>query len=63
MCAFLFRHGLFTILPNWQTASEIPSVNRIDLQAINLAGPTVTRSVPDPLAVLSLNNRLWMMSS
>ena len=27
------------------------------LQALTLAGPTVTRLVPDPLAVLSLNNR------
>ena len=32
--------------------------NRIDLQALTLAGPNVTRPVPDPLAVLSLDNRL-----
>ena len=30
-------------------------VNNIDLQALNLAGPTVTRPGPDPLAVLSLD--------
>ena len=34
----------------------IPSVNRIDLQALTLAGPTVTRPVLDPQAILSLNN-------
>ena len=36
--------------------SGIPSVNTTDLQALTLAGPTVTRPVPDPLAVLSLEN-------
>ena len=38
----------------------MPSVNRIDLQALTLAGPTVTRTVPDTLAVLSLNNRVYI---
>ena len=33
--------------------SGTPSVNKIDLQALTLAGPTVTRPVSDPLAVLS----------
>ena len=42
------------------STSGIPSVNRIDLQDLTLGGPggpTVTRPV---LAVLSLNNRLFM---
>ena len=38
--------------------SENLSVNKTDLQA--LMGPTVTGPVQDPLAVLSLNNRLYM---
>ena len=38
--------------------SGIPSVNRIDLQALTSLGPTVTRPVLDPLAVLSLDNQL-----
>ena len=29
-------------------------MNKRELQALTLMGPTVTRSVPDPLAVLSL---------
>ena len=37
-----------------------PSVNKIDLQALNLAGPTATRLVPDPLAVLGLENQLYI---
>ena len=32
--------------------SGIPSVNRIDLQALTLGGPTVTRLVIDSLALL-----------
>ena len=28
--------------------SGIPSVKRIDLQALTLAGPSVTRPVPEP---------------
>ena len=32
-----------------------------DLQTLTLAGPTVTRPVPDPLAVLSLDNRLYII--
>ena len=32
----------------------------MDLKALTLAGPTVTRPVPDPLAVLSLHNQLYM---
>ena len=38
----------------------ISMTNIIDLQALTLAGFTVTRLVPDPLAVLSLDNRLLM---
>ena len=46
---------------NFISTSGIPSVNRIiDLQALNLAGPTVTRMVSDPQAVLSLYNRLFI---
>ena len=37
----------------------ISSVNRIDLQALNLVGPNITGPVLDPLAVLRLNNRLY----
>ena len=37
------------ISTSWAT-----SVNKTDLQALTLAGPTVTRPVPDPLAELSL---------
>ena len=37
--------------------SRVPSVNKADL---TLVGPTVTRLVPDPLAVLSLDNQLFM---
>ena len=44
----------------WQlfiiSTSGVPSVNRTDLQALTLAGPTVIRPVQDPLAVLSLDN-------
>ena len=34
-----------------------------DLQALTLAGPTVTRPLPDPLAELSLNNWLYIFIS
>ena len=33
----------------------------MDLQGLTLVGPTATRPVPDPLAVLSLNNRLYIL--
>ena len=33
-------------------------MKRTDLQALTLVGPTVTRPVQDPLAVLSLDNQL-----
>ena len=42
-----------------QTLKE-PSVNRKDLQALNLVGPTKDNPVQDPLAVLHLNNRLYI---
>ena len=35
-------------------------VNRIDLRAINLAGPTGDNLVKDPIGVLNLNNQLFM---
>ena len=38
------------------STSETTLANKIDLQALTLSGPTVTRQVPDPLGVLSLNN-------
>ena len=38
-----------------------PSVNRKDLQALTLLGPTRDNPEPDPLAVLHLNNQLWML--
>ena len=34
---------------------------KIDLQALTLVGPTVTRPVQDPLAVKLLDNRLEML--
>ena len=37
-------------------------MSRIGLQALILVGPTVTRPVLDPLAVLNLNNRLYVTS-
>ena len=45
------------------STSGIPSVNGIDLQALTLVGPTVTRPVLDPLAVMHLNNQLFMSAS
>ena len=41
--------------------SEPSLVNKRDLQALTLVGPTVKRPVPDPLAVLSINNQLCML--
>ena len=38
----------------------IKTIYFLILQALTLAGPTVTRPVPDPLAVLSLHNQLYM---
>ena len=35
-------------------------MNRIDLQGNTLLGPTGTSPVLDPLAVLRLNNRLYI---
>ena len=43
--------------PVFILTSGITSVNRIDLQALTLAGPTVTRPV---IAVLGLDNRLYI---
>ena len=39
----------------FQTLREL-SVNRKDLQALTLVGPTRDNPVPNPLAVLHLNN-------
>ena len=38
--------------------SGVPSVNRTDLQALTLAGPTDTSLELDSLAVLCLDNQL-----
>ena len=35
-------------------------MNRIDLQALTLAGPTGKNPVPDPLGVLHLDKQLFM---
>ena len=43
----------------FQTPWEL-SVNRKDLRALILVGPTRDNPVPDPLAVLHLDNRLSM---
>ena len=43
------------------STSGVPSVNRTDLQALILVGPTDTSPVLDPLAVLLLDNRLCMI--
>ena len=40
--------------------SGVSSVNRKDLQALNLVGPTGTSPVLNPLAVLCLDNRLFI---
>ena len=37
-----------------------PSVNRKDLRALTLVGPTRDNPEPDPLAVLHLDNRLYI---
>ena len=40
--------------------SGVPSVNRIDLRALTLVGPLGTSPVLDPLAVLHLDNQLFI---
>ena len=42
--------------------SGVPLVVRPDLKALILAGPTVTRLVPDPLTELSLDNQLYLLN-
>ena len=42
------------------STSGEPSVNRIDLPALTLAGPTWHKPVLGPLAVRHLENRLYM---
>ena len=39
------------------------SVNRKDLRALTLVGPTRNNRILDPLAVLHLDNRLYIMNS
>ena len=41
------------------STSGEPSVNRIDLQALTLEGPTRNNLVLDPLAELHLDNQLF----
>ena len=45
------------------STSGVPSMNKIDLQALSLMGLTVTRLVQDPLAVLSLDNQLSTLTT
>ena len=40
--------------------SGVPSKNRINLQALTSAGPTGTNPVLEPLAVLHLDNQLYL---
>ena len=53
----IFGKQVFFIL-----ASGIPLMNRIDLLALTLVGPAETSPVPDPLAVLHLDNQLYMLT-
>ena len=48
------------ILTNVFSTLRGPSVNRKDLQALTLMGPTRNNLVLDPLAVPHLDNRLYM---
>ena len=43
------------------STSESSLVNKRDLQALTLVGPTVTRPVQDPLAVLILDYWLYIL--
>ena len=43
------------------STSGVPSVNKTDLQALTLAGFTVISSVQELLAVLNLDNRLFII--
>ena len=55
-------HSVTTKSPNcslFQTLREL-SVNRKVLQALTLVGPTRENPVPDPLAVLHLDNQLYI---
>ena len=45
------------------STSGEPSVNRKYLQALALAGPTMKNPVPDPLAVLHLDNNVHRAST
>ena len=38
----------------------VPSVNRVDIRALTLVGPTGASPILDPLAVLHLHNRLYI---
>ena len=44
------------------STSWIPSVNRIELHDLTLAGPTITRLVQDSLNVAFLDNQLYMLT-
>ena len=48
---------LFQISMTFISTSGEPSVNRIDLLALTLVGPTQHKSVLDPLAVQHLENQ------
>ena len=51
------------LLQLWQLilTSKLPSMNETDIRALTLVGPTGKSLVLDPLTVLRLNNRLYML--
>ena len=51
---------LSTSVLSFPNGGIISEQNRLTLTSMTVAGPTVKRPVPDPLAVLSLDNRLFM---
>ena len=53
ICALWAQEGFILTL-------VVPSVNKVDLQALTFVGPIVTRPVQDPLAILSLDNWLYI---
>ena len=51
------------LLQLWQLilTSKLPSLNETDIRALTLVGPTGKSLVLDPLTVLRLNNRQYML--
>ena len=53
----VLRHPVTISVPVSSNPTKLTNdLNKRDLQALTLAGPSVTRPVPDPLAVLSVDN-------